>query len=281
MHDTEIIGYFQRWCGYMLTGSVEEEQLVFGYGIGQNGKSVLANTLSHVMGSYAIQADSSILASTKRNSGAASPEIARLAGKRLALLNETKAGEQWDDARMKSLISREKIVARGLHKEHIEFMPTAKFFIRGNNRPNIGDTTDGMWRRIIMLPFLNKVPPEKVDRNLEKKLRDEAEGILAWMVQGCLAWHREGLNAPASIIAGVEQYRRDEDPVSEWIEARIDNGGFTSRSALLSDYSSYMLLPRQTDPKPLYQQLRDKGFNEVKNNGQRGFRVSLRPAQLP
>ena len=39
--DAEVIGFLQEWCGYCLTGDTREHTLLFAYGAGGNGKSVL------------------------------------------------------------------------------------------------------------------------------------------------------------------------------------------------------------------------------------------------
>ena len=275
--DQKIIEYLQRCAGYMLTGSVKEEKIFFGHGGGRNGKSVLANVLAYVMGTYAGQADSSLLSSGKRDSGAASPDVARLAGLRLVLVNETKAGERWDDSKVKSLVSTEKIVARGLYREPFEFTPTAKLFVRGNHKPVIKDASDGMWRRMALIPFRNKVSPDQKDGDLDSKLEAEGAGILAWMVRGCLEWQRQGLNPPTNIVKENEQYRSDEDDVAEWAEACLDSGGWTSRKDLRESYARYRRLPQLPVGNEIYERLRHLGFNEKKTNGNRSFEVSLRP----
>src|SRR4029079_14672486 len=51
--DAELIRFVQQWFGYCLTGDTCEHALWFGFGSGGNGKSVLLNTVSGILGSYA------------------------------------------------------------------------------------------------------------------------------------------------------------------------------------------------------------------------------------
>lgn len=44
-----------------------------------------------------------------------------------------------------------------------------------------------------MIPFAVTIPPEEQDAKLVEKLRGEWPGILRWMVEGCLAWQKEGM----------------------------------------------------------------------------------------
>ena len=46
----------------------------------------------------------------------------------------------------------------------------------------------------------------------------EAPTILQWMIEGCLAWQREGLNPPQVVLDATASYFEEEDPVGRWIE---------------------------------------------------------------
>ena len=51
--DKELQFFLQRMFGYSLTGTTREHALFFGYGTGANGKGVLLNTVTAIMGGYA------------------------------------------------------------------------------------------------------------------------------------------------------------------------------------------------------------------------------------
>ncbi len=54
--DNELQRYLQRVVGYSLTGRTHEHAVFFLYGTGANGKSVFVNTISGMMGTYAVTA---------------------------------------------------------------------------------------------------------------------------------------------------------------------------------------------------------------------------------
>jgi putative DNA primase/helicase len=62
--DPTLIRFLQQFCGYCLTGSVQEHALIFVYGPGKNGKSVLLNTVSSILGDYATTATMEVLTVT-------------------------------------------------------------------------------------------------------------------------------------------------------------------------------------------------------------------------
>jgi putative DNA primase/helicase len=46
----------------------------------------------------------------------------------------------------------------------------------------------------------------------------ELPGILAWFVQGCLKWQRDGLNAPAEVMAATDEYKEEMDTLAQFLD---------------------------------------------------------------
>ncbi|MGN6023623.1 phage/plasmid primase, P4 family [Alcaligenes faecalis] len=267
--------YLQRWCGYILTGSVQEEKMLCVFGPGANGKSVLANVINHVMGSYAQQADVSLIA--PKVSSATSPDLAVTRGARLVSVNESDTTATLSDQRVKVLVSTERISARPLHAPPFEFNPTAKLFFRSNHRPKVRDNSPGMWRRLAVLSLLRRFDDEGLaDHTLESRLKREAPGILAWMVRGCLEWQRQGLAAPESVKAESEAYRSDQDVMLSWMTDRIARyAGGTSRAEVFANFKAYSG-DRSVTRQAFYEGLRARGVQEMRGSkGEWLFKVTL------
>lgn len=223
--DHDLIHYVQRALGYSLTGLVTEEVMFFMFGFGANGKSVFVNAVHAVLNDYAVTAPASMLALQRHDDkGRATPEMARLVGTRFAVANETQSGDRLDEQMVKILVSRERIAARFLHRDYFEFMPTHALWVRGNHKPIIAGDDHGIWRRIHLVPFLRTFTPDEADPFLENKLLEERDGILAWMIDGCLAWQREGLNPPKAVINASNQYRKESDVLGQWLVESCDLG---------------------------------------------------------
>ena len=122
-----------------------------------------------------------------------------------------------------------------MRQDFIEFTPRFKLMMVGNHEPQIGNVDDAMRRRIHIVPFTFK--PEVPDLNLPDKLKDEYPAILRWMLEGCLLWDKEGLEAPECVLARTEEYFEDEDLCGLWLEesCRMRTGGeMTSADAYRS-----------------------------------------------
>lgn len=271
--DRELIDYIQRAVGYSLTGSVSEQCLFFLFGNGANGKSVFVQTLLHLFGEYGQKAPTEMLMKQDRSSGGAFPEFARLCGVRLAVTAELEEGKQFGEAKVKDLTGADRIVARPLYCDHIEFDPTRKLWIYGNHRPTIRGVDDGIWRRIRLIPFQVTIPEGERDPQLMKKLEAEAEGILTWAVQGCVAWQRDGLAAPPIVTSATDAYLQDSDQLPTFLDdcCIVATEAWISKGDL---YEAYRKWAERSGERPVGEKqfgegLSAKGFQESRSRHSR------------
>lgn len=214
--DTELQCYLARMAGYALSGVTNEHALFFLYGTGANGKSVFLNTLSAVMGDYAVSAPIDTFLETKTDKHPT--DLAGLRGARLVTSIEVEKGKRWAEAKIKSLTGGDKIAARFMRQDFFEYKPQFKLIIAGNNKPAIRDVDEAMKRRLHLVPFTVTIPAERRDKNLPEKLLAERDGILRWMLDGCLEWQRTGLNPPTCVVSATEEYLESEDALGRWLD---------------------------------------------------------------
>ncbi len=217
--DADLQAYLQRVSGYCLTGSTQEHALFFLYGTGANGKSVFVNTLATILGDYAASAPMDTFMETR--SDRHPTDMAGLRGARFVSSIETEQGRRWNESKVKSLTGGDKISARFMRQDFFEFWPQFKLFVAGNHKPAIRNIDEAMKRRLHLIPFTITVPPERRDKHLQQKLLAERDGILAWALEGCLAWQRLGrLDPPSQVVAATEEYFEAEDALGRWLEER-------------------------------------------------------------
>jgi len=274
--DEELIAYIQRAVGYSLTGAVGEQCLFFLYGTGQNGKSVFIQTLLSVLGDYAQKAPTEMIMKQERSSsGGATPDMARLRGVRLAVTAELDENQRMGEARVKDLTGSDRIVARHLYREPIEFDPTHKLWIYGNHKPAIRGTDDGIWRRIRLVPFTVTIPNDEKDPHLTEKLTRERDGILAWAVRGCLEWQRDGLGLPGAVASATEAYRSESDRLAAFLDecCVVEMWARVGKSELYAAYHTWSQNSGEypVSKRRLGQQLIERGFDEERTKRQRNW----------
>jgi putative DNA primase/helicase len=218
--DLALIEYIAQCVGYALTGDVREQSLWFLYNTGAGGKSTFLKVLRRIMGDYAMKAPASLLQLGDRSS--LTPEIVQLMGRRFVTLSESNEGTRLNEARIKDLTGGETVSGRPLYGAPVEFTPVAKYFFSVNHKPVVVDDSHGFWRRMRLVPFARAFTGEAEDKSLDERLWAEAEGILAWAVRGCLAWQRDGLMAPASVLQATSDYKEDSDPLAEFVTAACE-----------------------------------------------------------
>jgi len=135
----------------------------------------------------------------------------------------------------------------------------------------------GIWRRIRLIPFTETIPKEEQDRELPAKLRAELSGILAWAVQGCLAWQRDGLGEPEEVREATEEYRTEMDLLGDFIaaHAELDPNATVEASVLYFQYASWAEANgEKAMTKAMFgHRLSERGFRQCKvgRNSARGW----------
>jgi putative DNA primase/helicase len=272
--DEELARYLQRIAGYCLTGVTHEQQLFFLYGTGCNGKGVFVNTIAGILGDY--HRATGIETFTVSHNERHPTELAGLRGARLVTAAETEDGRRWAEARIKELTGGDKITARFMRQDFFTYEPQFKLVFSGNHMPVLRTISKAITRRFNRIPFTVTIPAEKVNVHLVEELKEERGGILAWLIEGCLAWQREGLKPPAAVLAATNQYLEGQDVLGDWLDEDCDIGGdcWEPRARLYEVWSKW------AEDRGEYaggnrwfsQKLEDRGFVPRKGaKGVRGF----------
>jgi putative DNA primase/helicase len=215
--DPDVRTFVQRALGSSLTADVGDQVLFIANGPGANGKSTLLNLIRRILGGYAVQLPPELLMASKHD--AHPTGLTDLRGVRFALTIEVEQGRRLAEALVKMLTGGERIRARRMRQDFFEFSPTHKIWLACNHLPLVHGADDGIWRRILVVPFNVTIPEHERDGNLPEKLWAERTGILIWLLDGCLAWHEHGLMPPASVVGASNRYRTEQDHLGGFLEA--------------------------------------------------------------
>lgn len=210
--------HLHAWGGISLTG-LPEAHLSFWYGTGRNGKSTLIDTWSYVMGDYAqtIPIESFLDQGRSRRGGEASPDIASLASVHCLRTSEPEKRSKLAESMVKLVTGGEPLRARQLNRNFFEFRPCFKMTMQGNYKPRIDGTDEGIWARILLVPWTVMIPEGERDPELPSKLKQEASGILNRLLDGLRDYLDNGLLPPAEVIEATADYREESDPIQRFL----------------------------------------------------------------
>ena len=234
--DLEYVAWLQRFVGYCLTGDVTEEILAFFYGEEGTGKGTFLRTLRGIVESYAYQAP----ADTFIANGRTNPEYqrAKMAGRRVVMAAETESGASLAGSFIKELTGNEgKINARLPYGQPFEFDAQAKLILVSNHEPKLRGSPEGLTRQLCVVPFDRK--PDIPNKRLKDMLVPEYPRILAWMIEGCLAWQKHGLGQCEPVRAASAKYFESQDAFGAWATERVERCPAlqTKRTELYADYA--------------------------------------------
>ena len=276
--DEEERAYLQKWAGYLLIGAAPEEKLLFLYGTGGSGKGTFINTIGYMLGDYADTVDIEVFLSSRNDGhggGAnASPEIAKLAGVRAAMASETPIGRRMNEAKLKSITGRDDITARFLYGQQFTFSPVVKFVLSSNYLPAVHDSTDGgMIRRLVIAPLMQNLDDVR-DIHLKEKLQETEElaAVLAWCVDGCLKWQKEGLGTPPRrFLQQMGAFYADSDALQQFIDDECYTGA--DARAKVTDFCERFTgwSGERVKRKTIIEMMRRKGYEARRFNTGRSF----------
>lgn len=276
----ELVTFLQRAIGYSLTGDTSEQVLFVPWGAGANGKSTLLEAVAGVMGDYATRTPPETFM-VKRGEGVPN-DVARLRGARFVAAVESEEGQRLAESLVKQMTGGDMLTARFLHAEFFSFKPALKLWLATNHKPVIRGTDNAIWRRIRLIPFTVTIPESERDKRLAAKLHDEAAGILAWAVRGCLEWQRDGLTTPAAVLEATEEYRGEMDVLGAFLSdcCVIHRKASATAKALYDAYEAWCEETGERNPlsqRAFGMRLSERGYQRERSNGKHIWRgVGLR-----
>jgi len=279
--DESVRRFLHQWGGLSLTGDIGEQKLAFFHGKGRNGKSTLVDTWSHVAGDYggSVGIETFLDQGKGRKGGDATPDLARLPGIRFLRTSEPEKGAKLAEALIKLITGGEQIDARFLNKGFFSFLPSFKVTISGNHKPKITGHDDGIWRRVMLVPWAVQVAKEKVDRDLPDKLRKEGSGILNRLLAGLLDRTENGLVEPDAVTAATDKYREQSDTLGRFLaDCTKETEGTRSKSSEL--FALFSAWSKATGAAEWQQMgftsaMQDRGFEKKASNGMQWLDIEM------
>ena len=199
--DRETYEFVQRHAGSCLTGDVEEGVGIWFWGPGGTGKSSFWKGVRRVIGPWAASAQRGIFHASEASRFAS----ASIIGKRLIVDSEFDDHERLNTGRYRQLTGEDEHSPEPKMQRLIDSAAITAKFVFIVNSPVSFDHRDAnvvsaILRRTYIVPMNETVIgvggayDTNGYRELQGKFHAEREGILAWLVKGCMAWRKQGLH---------------------------------------------------------------------------------------
>lgn len=213
--DESVRAFLQRYVGMGLCGQVLEHRLAILTGTGRNGKGVTYGALAHALGDYAGSAEPDLL--LHRDNAHPTGQM-DLRGMRWVVVSESDKGRNLAEATVKRLTGGDKIKARRMREDFVEFTPSHTVALITNHLPKVSGDDPALWSRLRVVPFDVVIPEEEQDPHLGQRLTDEADAILTWAVDGWAAYRDGGgLAEPEAVQKATNAYKADSDAVGRFL----------------------------------------------------------------
>jgi putative DNA primase/helicase len=276
-----LVNFLWRLLGYTSIGVTTEQIIVILVGDGANGKTTFSNTILEAFGEgeggYGFAANSENLLTTK---GMSRHETYRMSlfGKRFVPCQEVEEGRSFAESLIKELCGSDHITGRKMRQDEWTYLPEHQVWLSVNHLPMVRGTDEGIWRRLIVIPWDISFKGRE-DVKLPEKLKLEIPGIWARIAREAVAWQQEGLPIPPEVQAATDEYRREQDPLEPffelWCVVGADSEDFAARDLLWAAYLQYAEYSnnRAFHQKKTFFAALKKRFREGQNRqGKRGFR---------
>ena len=200
---------------------------------GGNGKSKIIELFELAFGDYCGKLSVTNVTQKRPASNACTPELLKNKGKRFVTLQEPDDDEQIHVGAMKELTGGDKIQARGLHKDPIEFKPQWKIVMTSNVLPNVSSNDNGTWRRLRVTEFISRFMEEKdmkpdkkyqfpIDYDLSTKLAMWPEAFMNILINSYHDFTKNGLKEPPEVLKNTEAYKEESDCMLQFINECLE-----------------------------------------------------------
>jgi putative DNA primase/helicase len=193
--------------------NLKTEKMLFNYGSGGNGKTVVMDVISALVG------QENVSNSSLKNICTQGSFLAQLNNKLINLSSE--ASDYVDSQLIKDLASKEVITVCRKYELPFEMINYARVICNANELPQKGkEFLDGFKRRFLIIPFNYKVTDEEKQLGFASTIiKDELPGILNWVLRGLDRLITQDGFTPCRLSDDeVNKYMTDGDTVAMWLE---------------------------------------------------------------
>ena len=269
--DPEARQLLQQIFGYCLTYDTSQQKFFMFEGNGGNGKGVTTDILTHLLGEANVS-------NLPLESFGGQHDLVVTLGKLVNITSDIGELERAAEGLLKQFTGEDLMHFNPKYRPTFSARPTARLILSTNIRPPFRDRSEGLWRRLIILPFPTTIPKDRINRNLKEELAEELSGIFNWAVEGARSLRERGhFIEPESSRKAKEEFKREASSARLFLEETCepDPQGSIIKKELYAAYKEFCI---ESGYKPLnannFAQEIQRVFPEVKEERPRGLNGS-------
>lgn len=270
--DKEMVLFEQKLAGSLLLGGNREKRLWVRLGPNDTGKTTINELYAYVLGDYAGAAPRDLFRERRNDKHSAVDDAVR--GKRLLTQGEIPKGVHLSAALIKEHTGGDSIASRAMNQNYsANTEPCHKVLFSWNDMPDI---EAGAMHRIRVIPWIRVFGGQSQDTDLLNKLKEEASGILNWMLEGAVLYLRDKrLDCPAKVRQATARFARDVNPVAMYASEviRKEPGRKTLWASVEISFRTWLERrpnSRRVGPAELRKELEKLGYTSRKGRGPGG-----------
>lgn len=252
--EQDTIANIIRIGGYLLDPSNAAHKMFMFNGPGGSGKSTLLDVFSLFFVESMIPSKNQITSLSLEEISSKTFDSTCLLTSRLNLCAETKRGHLEADE-IKKIVSGDIVTIKRKYLEPVNFRPKLKIIVACNGLPTFKDTSEGIYRRLVVIEFTNQyktdydysrvTQPElkgiyRQDPTLKAKLFEERSAILNLFIGGLIDLKNNNYQFSLSVSSqnALDVLRRESDSCREFLESNyeIDSKSEVTLKELYNDF---------------------------------------------
>jgi hypothetical protein len=240
--DPQMLEYLLLKLSSFLEGVQRDQKFEIWTGSGANGKGRILKLLLDSFGDYGCTIPVTLVTKPRGDFNQATPGLAKTKAKRCCVFQEPENNDMIYVGNMKNMTGGDKIEARSLFSDPVEFYPQFKTILACNKKPEMPSTEDGTWRRVRVVPFDTKFVSNPTLPHERKKISDIDDLIPGWtsafmaiLIEKYKSYRANGIDEPPQVLIHTNEYQKTSDMYIEYITDNI----FATETVGQLDYIAY------------------------------------------
>ena len=261
-----------QYIGYSFTNNIKLEKALFLYGEGGNGKSVVQEVITELLGKENTSCVSIGKLTKDQNA------IMLIEGKLLNYCSENE--RRFNLAQFRTLASGEPLIGKKLYSDVRQVDRYAKLMFNMNSLPIVNEERESFLRRLLILEF-NKKPKKKDPQLHYKIIEKELNGIFNRIVKAlyCLIQNKDFVDIP-EINQFISDYNNDTDIVHQFVDNYNGTTVISSPVKVSELHESYVIYCNKHKETPLNlisfsKDLNKKGFKPEKRKDGNYYNIKV------